>query len=128
MKHYFIIGGNGKEYGPVSESEVYEWIKEGRANGQAPIRPAGHVSIVARVVARHHDRAVGCFHRPWVVMGGKDGTTSYGSVLEISPARPKVSRVARARGLDVQEHVPLRQHQARILVIQKCRSWWLGRE
>lgn len=38
MKHYFIIGGNGKEYGPVSESEVYEWIKEGRANGDTRIK------------------------------------------------------------------------------------------
>ena len=27
MKQYFIIGGNGKEYGPVSESEVFEWIR-----------------------------------------------------------------------------------------------------
>ena len=38
MKQYFIIGGNGKEYGPVSESEVYEWIKEGRANGDTRIK------------------------------------------------------------------------------------------
>ena len=38
MKQYFIIGGNDKEYGPVSESEVYEWIKEGRANGDTRIK------------------------------------------------------------------------------------------
>ena len=38
MKQYFIIGGNGKEYGPVPESEVYEWIKEGRANGDTRIK------------------------------------------------------------------------------------------
>jgi len=38
MKQYFIIGGNGKEYGPVSESEVFEWIKEGRANGDTRIK------------------------------------------------------------------------------------------
>ena len=38
MKQYFIIGGDGKEYGPVSESEVFEWIKEGRANGDTRIK------------------------------------------------------------------------------------------
>jgi len=38
MKQYFIIGGNGKEYGPVSESEVFEWIKEGRAHGDTRIK------------------------------------------------------------------------------------------
>ena len=38
MKQYFIIGGNGKEYGPVSKSEVFEWIKEGRANGDTQIK------------------------------------------------------------------------------------------
>ena len=38
MKQYFIIGGNGKEYGPVSKSEVFEWIKEGRAHGDTRIK------------------------------------------------------------------------------------------
>ena len=35
---YFIIGGDGKEYGPKPDSEVREWIAEGRLNTQSQIR------------------------------------------------------------------------------------------
>ena len=35
---YYIIGGDGKEYGPKPESEVREWIAEGRLNTQSQIR------------------------------------------------------------------------------------------
>ena len=35
---YFIIGGDGKEYGPKPDSEVREWIAEGRLNSQSQIR------------------------------------------------------------------------------------------
>jgi predicted PurR-regulated permease PerM len=33
MANYFIIGGDGKEYGPVTEADVRQWIAEGRLNG-----------------------------------------------------------------------------------------------
>ena len=35
---YRIIGGDGQEYGPVSASEVRQWIAEGRLNAQSRIR------------------------------------------------------------------------------------------
>ena len=35
---YFIIGGDGKEYGPKPDSEVREWIAEGRLTAQSQIR------------------------------------------------------------------------------------------
>ena len=38
---YRIIGGDGQEYGPVSASEVRQWIAEGRLNAQSNIRPEG---------------------------------------------------------------------------------------
>lgn len=38
MKQYLIIGGNGKEYGPVPESEVRSWIQQGRADGDTRIK------------------------------------------------------------------------------------------
>ena len=40
MKQYLIIGGDGKEYGPVSESEVRHWIQQGRADGNTRIKEA----------------------------------------------------------------------------------------
>ena len=35
---YFTIGGDGREYGPNPDSEVREWIAEGRLNAQSKIR------------------------------------------------------------------------------------------
>ena len=31
---YKIIGGDGKEYGPISADQLRQWISEGRVNGQ----------------------------------------------------------------------------------------------
>ncbi len=39
MSQYIIIGGDGKEYGPVSTEEVREWVQAGRANGDTRIKP-----------------------------------------------------------------------------------------
>lgn len=35
MANYLIIGGDGKEYGPVSDADVRQWIAEGRVNAQS---------------------------------------------------------------------------------------------
>ena len=38
MSQYKIIGGDGKEYGPISFDQVQNWIREGRANAQTMIK------------------------------------------------------------------------------------------
>jgi hypothetical protein len=38
---YKIIGGDQKEYGPVSAEQIRQWIAEGRANGQTLVLPQG---------------------------------------------------------------------------------------
>ena len=35
---YFIIGGDGREYGPIGDGEIRDWIREGRLNSQSKIR------------------------------------------------------------------------------------------
>jgi hypothetical protein len=35
MANYSIIGGDGKEYGPVTEADVRQWISEGRLSGES---------------------------------------------------------------------------------------------
>jgi hypothetical protein len=35
MTNYIIIGGDRKEYGPITSEEVRQWIKEGRLNGSS---------------------------------------------------------------------------------------------
>ena len=36
-----IMGGDGREYGPVSESVIRQWVSEGRANGQSRVAAMG---------------------------------------------------------------------------------------
>jgi uncharacterized membrane protein len=38
MPNYFIIGGDGKEYGPIAEADIRLWISEGRLNAQSSAR------------------------------------------------------------------------------------------
>ena len=35
MANYLIIGGDGKEYGPVTDVDVRQWLAEGRLNAQS---------------------------------------------------------------------------------------------
>lgn len=38
---YTILGGDGKQYGPVTAEAVRQWVNEGRANRNTQIRPEG---------------------------------------------------------------------------------------
>ena len=38
MANYIIIGGDGKEYGPVSEADVRQWITEGRLSAESRVK------------------------------------------------------------------------------------------
>lgn len=38
MDNYTIIGGDEKEYGPVSAEDIGAWIREGRADGNTRVR------------------------------------------------------------------------------------------
>lgn len=38
---YTILGGDGKEYGPVSVDQLKQWVREGRANALTQVRAEG---------------------------------------------------------------------------------------
>jgi hypothetical protein len=38
---YKIIGGDGKEYGPVDLAQIRQWIQDGRASAQTKVQPEG---------------------------------------------------------------------------------------
>lgn len=38
---YKIIGGDSREYGPVTTDQIRQWFREGRANAQTRVQPAG---------------------------------------------------------------------------------------
>jgi hypothetical protein len=39
--NFRIIGGDGRQYGPIPEEQLRRWIAEGRANAQTQIQPEG---------------------------------------------------------------------------------------
>jgi prepilin-type processing-associated H-X9-DG protein len=39
MANYFVIGGDGKEYGPVSAEDLRKWVGDGRIAAQSKVRP-----------------------------------------------------------------------------------------
>tara|TARA_B100000579_G_scaffold73136_1_gene56082 strand:- start:133 stop:612 length:480 start_codon:yes stop_codon:yes gene_type:complete len=41
MSQYIIIGADGREYGPKDETEVREWIQQGRLNALSQIKEVG---------------------------------------------------------------------------------------
>jgi len=41
---YWMIGGDGREYGPVSADQLGEWVAEHRANGQTQVRRDGETA------------------------------------------------------------------------------------
>ena len=43
---YYMIGGDGREYGPVSADQIRQWLIEGRANGGTLIRADGETAWV----------------------------------------------------------------------------------
>jgi hypothetical protein len=44
---YKILGGDGKEYGPVSAETLHQWVREGRANAQTQVQLEGSVGWTA---------------------------------------------------------------------------------
>jgi hypothetical protein len=44
---YKIIGGDGKEYGPVATEQLRQWLAEGRVNAHTKVQPEGGTEWVA---------------------------------------------------------------------------------
>jgi uncharacterized membrane protein len=90
MANYFIIGGDGKEYGPITEADLRKWVTEGRLNAQSQVKaesdaafrplsafpefadafaapaPEPVASVPVDLVAGDYDLDIGsCFSRSW---------------------------------------------------------------
>lgn len=59
MGKYIIVGGDGKEYGPVTDVEVTQWITDGRANGNTRIKEKGEKEWKRLRDLELFDRAIG---------------------------------------------------------------------
>jgi hypothetical protein len=64
---YIVIGADGREYGPVDETKVRQWIAQGRVNGSTKVRVgeelkrAGEIPTFADALRTStHDRSGSC--------------------------------------------------------------------
>ena len=71
---YKILGGDGKEYGPISADNLRQWINEGRANAQTQVQPEGGAWIALGQLPEFS--LLFASHRP---NGGTPGTIGPGS-------------------------------------------------
>jgi uncharacterized membrane protein len=62
MANYLIIGGDGKEYGPVTDADVRKWIGEGRLNAQSLAKGEGDAEF--RALAQFPEFADTCAQPP----------------------------------------------------------------
>jgi hypothetical protein len=112
MANYFIIGGDGKEYGPVSDADVRLWIAEGRVNaesrakaesdaefralaqfpefaaalaGQAAPATIAPVKTAADLLERDYELDLGgCIARGWELLKGNFGILFVASLIMVA--------------------------------------------
>ena len=46
---YFLIGGDGREYGPFTAEQIREWVAQGRANAHSRVRREGETAWQALI-------------------------------------------------------------------------------
>ncbi len=109
MAIYFIIGGDGKEYGPITDADVRQWLAESRLNaqtlakgeGDAEFRPLAQFPEFAEALATaiipsaiapprtaadfvEHDFELdlgGCISRGWELVKNNMGVLFVGALL-----------------------------------------------
>ena len=64
---YKIIGGDGKEYGPVNADDLRRWIAEGRLNGQSQVKPEGATDWVPLGALAEFAEVLRAQERPQIV-------------------------------------------------------------
>jgi len=111
MANYLIIGGDGKEYGPVTDADVRQWIAEGRLSAQsrakaesdaefrelaqfpefatafapsapATIAPPAASAAAADFTGRDYELDLGgCISRGWSLVTGNFGVLFVGALV-----------------------------------------------
>jgi len=80
MANYIIIGGDNKEYGPVTEADVRQWISEGRLNGQSRVKAESDAEFRALAQFPEFADALGGQKAPAVIAPpGTSSTTDSGN-------------------------------------------------
>ena len=100
---YKIIGGDGREYGPVSTTQIQQWIVQNRANGQTRAKLEGATEWSTLAQLPEFAAAFDARNAPPPLPGAEvpdlPGTTSTGPIYAapIAAPRPQIDRAAAAR-------------------------------
>ena len=99
MKKYIIVGGDGKEYGPVSGAEVTQWITGDRANGDTRIKEKGAEEWQRLRDLELFDRATGTPIPPTLSESSSDPQITEAQLIEELADRPHTFSVRECLGL-----------------------------
>lgn len=87
---YKIIGGDGREYGPVSSGQIAQWIAQNRANAQTMAKPEGAADWLPLSQQPEFAAAFATRHAPPPIPGAEipdlPGTTATGPVYTATPS------------------------------------------
>jgi hypothetical protein len=106
---YKIIGGDGREYGPVTGTQIQQWIVQNRANGQTQAKPEGATEWSTLAQLPEFAAAFAARNTPPPIPGADvpdlPGTTSTGPIYTAPAApRPQIDRAAAARACPGREY------------------------
>lgn len=74
MANYFMLGGDGKQYGPVTAEQLRQWVAEGRANSHTQVRSEANGT--------------------WQTFGTVPELTASASAFVASATHPALARIA----------------------------------
>ena len=69
MSNYYIIGGDGRQYGPITDGDIRKWTIEGRLGGQTQAKAEGDAEWRLLSTFPEVRRSV-CLHGPRRAGGG----------------------------------------------------------
>lgn len=89
-------GADGREYGPVSQDQLEQWIREGRANGQTEIRKDGGTFLTLSALPEFSGPLSGNFGGPTMAVPATSGSFQSGGYSGMATAGADVVRTAAA--------------------------------
>jgi hypothetical protein len=87
---FTVIGGDGREYGPIEAEQIRAWIAEGRINADTKVRPSGSDDWKRVAEVTEFADALQAIARPAVVAPPRPGLAHEALVADVLRAGPRV--------------------------------------
>jgi hypothetical protein len=105
MSNYYMLGGDGKEYGPISAEQLRHWAAEGRANAQTQVRVSES--------------------GPWTTYGAVPELTASATTFVASAVHPSLAHLASSIRGQTGSHVAVEDSNKRLALMISSASGWM---